>query len=203
MNMLAKYGAMSKYGANDPQAIVGIIMKVFSIAVNIAVGIAAGAQPIWGYNYGAGLYDRVRQLLRQVVVCVVIVGLIATVLFQLIPGQIVSLFGTNSSDPVLYLEFGRKALRIYLMLLLFTLVQKSASIFLQSLGSAVRATLLSLLRDVIAFVPFTVLLPISLGLDGILWAAPVADIIGFLFSVLFVGQEISKMKKAKPERITE
>ena len=195
MNMLAKYGAQSRYGANDPQAIIGVIMKVFSIAVNISVGIASGAQPILGFNYGAGHYSRVRALLRQMMSCVVVVGVISTLLFQLFPGQIVSLFGTNSANPALYLEFGTKALRIYLMLILLTLVQKSASIFLQSLGSAVRATLLSVLRDVIAFVPFTVLLPLQMGLDGILWAAPAADIVGFLFSVLFIRQELSNMKK--------
>ena len=54
MNMLAKYGASSKYGINDPQAIIGVVMKLFTIVVNISVGISAGAQPIIGYNYGDG-----------------------------------------------------------------------------------------------------------------------------------------------------
>lgn len=63
MNMLAKYGAQGKYGANDPQAIIGMVMKVFTIAVNLTVGISAGCQPIFGFNYGAGRYDRVRKLL--------------------------------------------------------------------------------------------------------------------------------------------
>lgn len=195
MNMLAKYGAQSKYGANDPQAIIGVIMKVFSISVNIAVGIAAGAQPILGYNFGAGHYARVRKLLGQMMGCVAVVGVASTLFFQLLPRQIISIFGTNSANPALYLEFGTKALRIYLLLILFTLVQKSASIFLQSLGSAVWATLLSLLRDVIAFVPFTVLLPLRWGLDGILWAAPAADVVGMLFSVLFIRQELALIKK--------
>lgn len=95
------------------------------------------------------------------------------------------------------MEFGARALRIYLLLILFTLVQKSAAIFLQSLGSADRATLLSLIRDVIAFVPFTVLLPLRLGLDGILWAAPAADLVGLLFSILFIRQELSSMKQQR------
>ena len=63
MNMLAKYGAQSKYGANAPQAIIGMVMKVFTIAVNLAFGISAGCQPIFGFNYGAGRYDHVRKLL--------------------------------------------------------------------------------------------------------------------------------------------
>ncbi len=195
MNMLAKYGTQSKYGANDPQAIIGVVMKVFTVAVNLAVGISAGCQPIFGFNYGARRYDRVKKLLGMVMRSVLCIGIIATILFQAIPAQIIRIFGTNAQDPALYMEFGERALRVYLLLILFTLVQKSASIFLQSLGSAVRATLLSLLRDVIAFVPFTVLLPLRLGLDGILWAAPAADIVGFLFSVLFVRQELSRMNR--------
>ena len=95
------------------------------------------------------------------------------------------------------MEFGARALRLYLLLILFTLVQKSAAIFLQSLSSAVRATLLSLIRDVIAFVPFTVLLPLRLGLDGILWAAAAADLVGLLFSILFIRQELSSMKQQR------
>ncbi len=195
MNMLAKYGAQSQYGANDPQAIIGVVMKVFTIAVNLAVGISAGCQPIFGFNYGAGRYDRVKKLLGIVMKSVVCIGIIATILFQMIPTQIISIFGTNSQNPDLYLEFGTRALRVYLLLILFTLVQKSASIFLQAVGSAVHATLLSLIRDVIAFVPFTILLPLSLGLDGILWAAPAADIVGFLFSVLFIRKELSRMNQ--------
>ena len=195
MNMLAKYGALSVYGADDPQAIIGVVMKVFTIAVNLAVGISAGCQPIVGFNYGAGRYDRVRKLLKMIAVSVLVIGVVATLLFQTIPVQIVSIFGTNSRDPALYLEFGEKALRVYLLLIILTLLQKSSAIFLQATGSAVKATLLSLIRDVIAFVPFTVLLPLSMGLDGILWAAPAADIVGFIFSLVFVTLEMKKMAK--------
>ena len=196
MNMLAKYGAMSVYGANDPQAIIGVVMKVFTIAVNLAVGISAGCQPIFGFNYGAGCCDRVKKLLKMVLRSVLCIGVIATVLFQTIPAQIISIFGTNSQAPERYMEFGVRALRIYLLLIIFTLTQKSAAIFLQATGSAAKATVLSLIRDVIAFVPFTVLLPVRFGLDGILWAAPAADIVGFLFSVLFIHQALSRIKKS-------
>lgn len=202
MNMLAKYGALSVYGANDPQAIIGVVMKVFTIAVNLAVGIAAGCQPVFGFNYGAGRYDRVTKLLKMMMWSVLCIGVIATVLFQTIPAQIVSIFGTNSQNPALYMEFGERALRVYLLLIIFTLIQKSAAIFLQSTGSAVKATILSLIRDVIAFVPFTVLLPVGLGLDGILWAAPAADIIGFLFSALFIRQALSYMRKEAANEIS-
>ena len=195
MNMLAQYGAESKYGANDPQAIIGVIMKVFSIAINIAVGISSGAQPIIGYNYGAKRYDRVKQTIKYVYLAVIIAGVIFTVLFETIPGPILSIFGTNSSNPDLYLEFGIKALRIYLMFILFTSIQKTTSITLQSLGKPVQATILSLARDVISFVPFTICLPFALGLDGILWAAPCADGVGIIVSAIFLFIELNKISR--------
>lgn len=202
MNMLAQYGAESKYGANDPQAIIGVIMKVFSIAINIAVGISSGAQPIIGYNYGAKRYDRVKQTIKYVYLAVIITGVIFTVLFETIPGPILSIFGTNSSNPDLYLEFGIKALRIYLMFILFTSIQKTTSITLQSLGKPVQATILSLARDVISFVPFTICLPFALGLDGILWAAPCADGVGIIVSAIFLFIELNKMSRHEKDGLS-
>lgn len=193
MNMLAKYGAMSKYGPNDPQAIVGVVMKVFTIVINIAVGIAAGGQPIVGYNYGAGRFDRVKELLKQIVISNVILGLAATIIFQLFPEAIIKMFGSNSKNPELYIEFGVMAVRIYLMLILFTIVQKVCSIFLQSIGSPIKATLLSLVRDVIILVPLTLLLPISMEIQGVLWAAPIADLVAIILTVIFVIHELRKM----------
>ncbi len=203
MNMLAEYGMQSKYGANDPQAIIGVVMKVFSIFVNIAVGVAAGSQPIVGYNYGAKSYARVRQILRYVLIATLGIGVVATILFETIPTQILSIFGSNSTQPELYMEFGEKAMRIYLCLIIFTLVQKVTSIFLQSIGKPAQATILSLIRDVIAFVPATVLLPLALQLDGVLWAAPVADLFGIAFSILFLALELKKIKTEEKSQKAE
>lgn len=195
MNMLALYGAQSKYGINDPQAIVGIVMKIFAIVVNIVVGIAAGAQPVLGYNYGAKEYKRVKEGFRIVIISTLVVGIVATILFETIPTQLLSLFGANTSNPELYFEFGELTMRIYLSLIIFTCLQKVSSIFLQSISAPVKATLLSLIRDVIALVPLSIILPIYMGIEGVLWAAPVADIISIIFTIIFVGIELNKMKK--------
>ncbi len=200
MNMLALYGAKSKYGINDPQAIIGVVMKVFTIVVNIAVGIASGAQPIVGYNYGAGQIKRVKELLKLVLVSTFIVGVIATLLFELIPGQILSIFGSNSSNPENYLEFGILAMRIYLGGILFTLLQKVTSIFLQAIDKPIKSTLLSLIRDVLAMVTFTTTLPLGMGIMGVLWAAPISDIFGITFSVIFLVIEIRKLDKMNEEK---
>lgn len=199
MNMLAKYGAMSKYGADDPQAIIGLVMKVFSIVINIGVGISAGAQPIIGCNYGAKRYDRVRTLYKYVTISIVILGVIATIIFESMPVQIIKIFGSNSLNPELYLEFGEKALHIYLSLILFTLVQKSSSIFLQSINRPLYSTLLSLIREVITFVPLTICLPLAYGLDGILYAAPCSDVFGLIFSIVFVVLTFRDLQKEEKE----
>lgn len=200
MNMLAVYGAQSKYGINDPQAIIGVVMKVFTIVVNIAVGIAAGAQPIVGYNYGAGQIKRVKELLKLVLSSTFVVGVIATILFELIPGQILSIFGSNSSNPENYLEFGILAMRIYLGGIIFTLIQKVTSIFLQAIDRPIKATLLSLIRDVVAMVTFTTTLPLGMGLMGVLWAAPISDVFGITFSVIFIVIEIRKLNKMNDQK---
>lgn len=200
MNMLAKYGATSKYGANDPQAIIGIVMKVFTIVINISVGIAAGSQPIIGYNFGARRIDRVKQVYRNIVIANIIIGVIATILFETIPTQILQIFGSNSANPALYLEFGEKAMRIYLMGILFTVIQKDTAIFLQSIGSPIKATVLSLVRDVVVIVPLTFILPIFMGIEGVLWAAPISDTVSIILTVILISIEFKKINKFEKEQ---
>ncbi len=193
MNMLAKYGVDSKYGVNDPQAIFGIVMKVFTIVVNISVGIAAGAQPIIGYNFGAKRFDRVKELLKLILISNLIVGVVATIILECFPGQIISIFGSNSANPENYLEFGKLTIRIYLSLISFTLIQKVTAIFLQACGHPVKATILSLLRDVIAIVPAMVLLPKALGIIGVLYSSIVSDSISIIVTIILLVIEIKHL----------
>lgn len=99
--LLVKYGAQSVYGADIPLAAFVVIMKLFQIVLNIAIGIAAGAQPIVGYNYGAKKYDRVQELLKLMIKWTVIVGLICTVFFEAFPGVFIRMFG-SAEDPVYF-----------------------------------------------------------------------------------------------------
>ncbi len=171
--LLVRYGAESVYGADIPLAAFVVIMKLFQIVLNIAIGIAAGAQPIVGYNYGARKYDRVRELLKLTVVWTAVICLICTVLFEAVPGAFISIFGVDSE---LYMEFATLCLRIYLSLIVLTCVQKVSAIFLQSIGHAKSAAPLSVLRDALLVV-FSLVLPIYFGVTGVFWAAPAADII--------------------------
>lgn len=170
--LLVKYGAASAYGADIPLAAFVVIMKLFQIVLNIAIGIAAGAQPIVGYNYGAQKFDRVRELLKAVLKWTSVVGIVCMLLFEGFPGAFIRLFG---SDGELYMEFAVRCLRIYLLLILFTCVQKVCAIFLQSIGQAQAAAPLAILRDLLLII-FSIAMPVFAGVTGIFWAAPIADV---------------------------
>ena len=181
--LLVKYGAISEYGADIPLGAFVVIMKLFQIVLNVAIGIAAGAQPIVGYNYGAKRYDRVRELLRLILKWTAIVCLICTALFEVVPGAFIKMFGVSGTDAVLYTKFAVVCLRIYLSLILFTCLQKVCAIFLQSIGRAKAAAPLSILRDVLLIV-FSLVVPMAFGVTGIFWAAPIADVIAIAITAV-------------------
>ena len=195
--LLVKYGAGSVYGADIPLAAFVVIMKLFQIVLNVAIGIAAGAQPIVGYNYGAKNYDRVRELLKLIVKWTSIVGLVCIVLFEAVPGVFIRMFG-SADDPV-YFDFSVLCLRIYLSLILVTCVQKVCAIFLQSIGKAKAAAPLSVLRDVLLIV-FSLLIPVFMGVTGIFWAAPAADVLAIFVTaavMIRVWKELGQEKKTQ------
>lgn len=195
--LLVKYGARSAYGADIPLAAFVVIMKLFQIVLNVAIGIAAGAQPIVGYNYGAKNYGRVRELLKRMIKWTAVVGLVCMVLFEAVPGVFIRMFG-SADDPV-YLDFAVLCLRIYLSLILVTCVQKVCAIFLQSIGRAKAAAPLSVLRDVLLIV-FSLLIPAAMGVTGIFWAAPVADVLSILVTTVVmvrVWKEFGQKKTAQ------
>ena len=195
--LLVKYGARSAYGADIPLAAFVVIMKLFQIVLNVAIGIAAGAQPIVGYNYGAKNYGRVRELLKLMIKWTVIVGLVCMVLFEAVPGVFIRMFG-SADDPV-YFEFAVLCLRIYLSLILVTCAQKVCAIFLQSIGKAKAAAPLSVLRDVLLII-FSLLIPTAIGVTGIFWAAPIADVLAIAVTaavMVRVWKELGREKKAQ------
>ena len=198
---LVQYGAQSEYGADIPMTVVGIVMKVFQIVIAFVVGIAAGCQPIVGYNYGAGNGKRVRQLFKTMMLAEAVIGVVATLAFQFFPIQIISLFGSESD---LYNQFAVLAFRIYLSTMILCCLHKAASIFLQSLGKPVQAMVLSLLRDFILCVPMILLFPrlVSPGVLGPLYAAPVADVITILVAVGMLVPVLRQLKTRQPEQET-
>ena len=171
-NTLVHYGAQSEYGADIPMTVVGIVMKVFQIVIALVIGIAAGSQPIVGYNYGAGHKHRVKEIYSTMLKAELAVGILSMAAFELFPRQIIGIFGSESE---LYNQFAVLAFRIYLGTIVLCCVQKSTSVFLQALGCPVMSLSLSLLRDFIVSVPAILILPLFGGVEAVLWSAPIAD----------------------------
>jgi len=189
-NMIHKYGSMDAiFGqagyAQIPMAVVGIVMKFFQIAISIVVGMAAGCIPIVGYNVGAKRFDRAKGIFTRLLVAEACVGLVAFGLVELFPGQMLSIFGA-ANESIYYLEFGIKAFRIYLCMMIPACINKASFIFLQSLGKPWISTFLSMFREVVLGVGLALLLPVFWGLDGVLYSMPVADILTFIVSVMVI-----------------
>lgn len=198
-NVLVTYGARSKYGADIPLTVVGIVMKVFQIVVSVCIGIAAGSQPIIGYNYGAGEYKRVKQLFSAIIKAEAVVGVIAFALFEAFPLQITSIFG---SEDGLYNEFAVMAFRVFLSMIILTCIQKATSVFLQALGKPGMAMGLSLLRDFILSVPFAIVLPMFFGVEGALYSAPIADIGSAIVVVIMSVMTLKELDKKVEDNIS-
>lgn len=196
--MLAKYGAMSQYGVDIPIAIIGIESKVFTVVINLVVGIVLGCQPIISYNIGARNYDRVRQLYKSILLCTLIIGIASTLLFELAPDAVVGIFGTptNIPNPEDYWIFAEKTFRIFLSLVTFTCTIKMTSIFFQAVGKPVQAVISSMIRDIICFIPLILILPTMYGIEGILFAAPAAD---FIAMIVAASLTVAYMRTLKSE----
>lgn len=190
-NSLKYYGALSIYGSEIPLATSGIVIKINAILTSVIVGISQGAQPIISFNYGAGQYARVRGTYSLAIRISLAVSAVGFAAFQIFPRQIVSLFGTGDQ---LYFEFGVRFMRCYLLMVMINCVQLLSSNFFAAIGKPVRRILLSLTRQVFFLVPLLLILPLFLGMDGILYAAPVADFIAFVTSVVVIRKELRSLK---------
>ena len=191
-NMLRKYGALdpvfsqAQY-AQIPMAVVGIVMKFFQIVISIVVGMAAGCIPIVGYNMGAEKTHRVRALFLRLLTAEAIVGAAALLLAEGCPRQLIALFGA-ANESAYYTEFAVRAFRVYLCMMIPACVNKALFIFLQAVGKALESTLLSMVREVVFGVGFALVLPVFMGLDGVLWSMPVSDILTFAVSLFLIAR---------------
>ena len=199
-NLLSKYGYETfastgvAFGSVIPLAVVGIVMKVFGIVVSIVIGISLGGQPIIGFNMGAGNTERVKETIQTITKIVLAIGTVFFLIFELLPDLVISIFGKNNSAE--YTEYARFCIRIFLSGIILTCFIKSAAIMLQSLGKSGKSTLLALLRDVIVFVPASILLAtISHSIITMLWASLVSDVTAFTVAVIFVRAEMKNLGK--------
>jgi putative MATE family efflux protein len=187
---LVHYGALSVYGRSVPLATSGIVNKVAMLFFSVIIGISQGMQPIASFNYGAGRYDRVKRVYTIAVRSGFVVSGVAFLLFQLIPGQIISLFGSGSKE---YFDFAVSYFRFYMFFTFINCIQPVSSNFFTAIGKPKKGIFLSLTRQIIFLLPFVIILPLFLGIDGIMFAGPVADFMAAAVSAIMIITEFRGM----------
>jgi len=190
-NSLTYYGAQSVYGESIPLACAGIINKVGMLFFSVCIGIAQGMQPITSFNYGAKQYDRVKKAVTLSLKAGSVVCITAFVLFQLFPRQIIGLFGNGSE---LYFSFAERYFHIYLFFTFVNNVQPLSSTFFTSIGKPAKGAFLSLTRQIIFLLPLLLIFPRFFGIDGIMYAGPVADLVAAVISAVMLMAEVKKME---------
>ena len=189
-NLLKIYGAKSIYGSEIPIAVAGIVMKINVIFIAIVLGLTQGAQPIAGYNYGARKYTRVREILNLTLKAAFVISIVAFAIFQIFPVQIISVFGSGSE---LYFKYGTKYMKVFLFFIFLNGIQAAITLFLTSIGRAFQGAVLSLVRQIISLLPLLIILPYFMGVDGIMFAFPLADLVAFIVSVIVLRREMKKI----------
>lgn len=190
-NTLGYYGELSIYGRDIPLACVGVISKVSTVFNSLINGVSQSCQPMLGYNYGASNYRRVKEAFWTAAKVVTAISFGAFFLFQIFPRQILSIFGDGDA---LYYEFGIRYLRIFLFCTFASGVQILSANFFPAIGKAKLGMVCSLSRQVFFQLPLILCLPILWGMDGVLFAGPLADALSAILSVSIVQHYIKKMQ---------
>lgn len=190
-NTLAYYGARSVYGGDIPLACAGIITKVNMIFMSFIIGISQGVQPIIGFNYGAEKYRRVRKTYLLAVGTATVLAGIAFFCFQVFPRQIISVFGEGSE---LYFRFSERYFRIFMFLTLINGIQPVTSNFFNSIGKSKLGVFMSLTRQILFLLPLILIFPIFMGIDGVMYAGPIADAAAAIVCGYFTVRELRELK---------
>lgn len=195
-NSLVFYGDQTYVGGDVALSAMGIVGKIGMILVSICIGIGIGSQPILGFNKGAGNYHRIRQTYVRAVGIATIVSVVGCVLCQLFPHQILTVFGKADAN---FTEFAVKSLRIYMAGIFTAGFQIISTSYFQATGQPMKASILSMLRQLLVLIPMILILPLFFGLDGILYAGPVADLSSAVVVSFFVVYEMKKLNRVIAE----
>ena len=190
-NVLTHFGDLSKFGSIVTRGAYGNVSKINSFYISSVLGIAIGSQPIIGFNFGAGNYERVRETLKRVVIINFIIGIIFNLLIMIMPEVIVMPFGSMNNK--LYREFVVSLLRIFLGVCGLNALEMSTSILIQSLGNVKRATLLAFVRQILLFIPISFILANIVGVYGILYAGLISDLLCFFLAIYIFTSEYKKI----------
>ncbi len=191
-NSLVYYGNQTDIGGDVALSAMGVVNKIGMILISICIGIGIGSQPILGFNKGANQPKRMRRTFLLAAGAATAVSITGWLACQIFPGQILSLFGTKD---VLFTQFAIRCLKIYMLGIFSAGFQVVTTSYFQSTGQPLKASVLSMLRQLLLLIPLILTLPLTFGLEGILYAGPAADITSMIIVSQFVLYEMRKLNR--------
>ncbi len=168
----------------------GIVNRVAFLFVMIVMGVNQGMQPIAGYNYGAGFYSRVLEVLKKAVIIATVIMSTGFVIIELFPHAVASVFTTDEDLTDLAVT-GLRCVFIFYPLVGFQMV---TSTFFQSIGKPGKAIFLSVTRQVLFLIPCLLILPGYFGIKGVWLSMPIADFVSVIVSAVLLFNQIKKFK---------
>ena len=196
MNSLRHYGALSVYGSETAIAASGAVGKLSIVFLSTVIGISLGCQPILGFNLGNKKYGRVRETYLTAVGYGTAVAIAAYLVLQLFPRQLLLLF--HSENPLFY-EFGARYIHIYMAVLFLNAIQPITSTFCTAIGKANLGFWMAVIRQGLLLIPLLLLLPLSMGMDGVLLAGALSDGTAAVIVILVARREVRKLARLEEE----
>ena len=204
-NIMTKLGVKTKFGEDIPLSVYGVISKINSLYISTVLGISIGAQPIIGFNYGAGNELRVKETIKKVLTINFIVGILFNLMFLLFPRQLAGIF-ISANDPSynLFMEFATLMCHSFLLVMALNALEMTTSIVIQSVGHVWKATAVSFIRQIILLIPISLILAFAFnkGIYGVLYAGGISDVLCFISTIFILKSEYKKLG-AKQEKVEE
>ncbi|KZL92159.1 MATE family efflux transporter [Clostridium magnum] len=184
---------LKMYGGDTAIAAFGIINSVVMLILMPIFGINQGSQPIIGYNYGAGNFDRVKKALKLAILAATTVSTLGFVIVELFPRVIISVFSSNNADLI---NIGSSGIRIFLLMMPIVGFQIVSANYFQAINKAKIAIFLSLSRQVIILLPLLLILPNFLKLTGVWVSGATADLLASIVTAAFLFKELRHLGEA-------
>lgn len=188
------YKVAQQYGGNEWQTILGASLSLQAFAFIPLWGISQGFQPAIGTNYGAEKYSRVKEFSKAFLLGATVLSLIFYIPIMCMPGKMLSMFITDSH----IVEMGTGMLRLFFSTYITLGVLILSITFFQAVGNGKKAALLTLLRQLVLFIPLAFILPAAgLGITGLFIAPVITDLGVLILSLVMVGKEFAKMRSVR------
>jgi putative MATE family efflux protein len=196
-NQLVVLGAGHIIGSDGALAAIGVVGRIAMFAFFPILGVSMAAQPLFGYNYGAQNFARVKTTFKIAIVWVTVLGAFFWVLIHLFPTQIVNFFGIKDD----LLHFTVTALKVQVLLMPLIGIQVVTTQYFQSSGQPLKSMFLSSTRQILYLIPLlylmpqviTAIVPSLTPLDGLYYAYPLADVLSIITCVIMMALELRKI----------